>query len=219
MRQALVILAVLVAAAALALTIVTHLEGRDDPDGEAGMDARVELLRSRLNALDKRLEKHDSDVVGLTRRVEELDETAKGFIGMKVPSESDLRKIVDGVLDEKLKNVKWTTKTTVKFEPKSDKDRKFAEVHRAVRGAARLNEEQSNALMALMLEQRDKLNSVYKDAARKKWDQATRDRRLGEAKRAFDGVLKWKFTPDQYRRYSEWRKKIRDRYMRAFLNF
>jgi len=216
MRHAAVILAVLVSAAALGLSVFAERMRAED-GAAGGVDLRIDVLRSRLNGLEKQLAETDGVVGSLTDRINKLDETSKGLIGMKVPTEAELRKTVDGVLEEKLKKVKWTPKTKAKFEPKSAKDKTFARMHQAVRGAARLGEDDSNALLALMLEQRGKLNDVYSDAKKKKQDAKTRDRRLGDVKRRFDAVLKWKLTTDQYNRYVGWRDKVRDRYIRAFL--
>ena len=215
MRQAVVILAVLVSGAALAISVTGIRKGGLDKSGTSGMDGRVEIMRSRLRDLDRKLAEADRAVRGVVDRVNGLDELSKGLIELsrKAPSEAKLREAVDQVLEEKLKKVKWTTKTKVNFEPKSEKDKKFASVHAAVRGAARLDGEQSNSLLALMLEQRGKLNDVY----RRKQDKNTRDRQLSDVKRQFDGVLKWKFTSDQYRRYIQWRGRIKDSYMKAFL--
>ena len=219
MRHLIAVVAVLVASGALAVSVYAMRRGASEAGALSGVESRAELLRTRLTDLDKKLNKAEGTVANLADRVNELDELSRGFLTLsqKVPSDNKLRAEIDGVLEEKLKKVKWTPQTKVNFEPKSDKDKKFASLHGAVCGAAGVKGETRDALLALMLEQREKLNDVYRDAARRKLDRGTRDRRLADMKRQFDSVMKWKLGTAGFDRYVNWRKNVKDAYMKAFL--
>jgi len=210
MREGLAILAVLVAAVALGVAVVSFRGTGSDGGGSAEVRDRMDLLSSRTGELDKKLRDSSDKVARLAERLSVLDETTRGLAKGRaaVGSEVELSRKIDSILGEKLKNVKWPTEREVKFVPKTATDKKFLEAAAAFQKAAGLDAGMNEEMMGLLLHQRARLSQANDDAKARKLSDDEKNKLFAQTKQEFDGILKWRLTEEQLKKYDEWRKTL-----------